>query len=72
MTKHSVLLGPYDDAEQFARAYLEYVSKLIRQMDIRSIAALIAELEQARSAGTRCSLWETGVLPLPPPPWRTT
>src|SRR6185436_4566475 len=40
-----------EDAAGYARAYLDYVGKLIRQLDPKSIGAMIALLEDARARG---------------------
>jgi D-sedoheptulose 7-phosphate isomerase len=40
-----------EDAAGYARAYLDYVGKLTRQLDSKSIGAMIALLEDARARG---------------------
>lgn len=45
-------------AEQFARAYLGYLSGLLAQLDTRAIADVIEELEQARK--NQCTVFVVG------------
>jgi len=45
------ILNKSASATQFARAYLDYLSGLLRRLDAGAIAAFIDELESARSKG---------------------
>ncbi|TAJ10930.1 MAG: SIS domain-containing protein [Nitrospirae bacterium] len=46
-----IILKESSDPAQFARAYLDYLSGLLRRLDSQSIAAFIGELESARLKG---------------------